>query len=78
MFKQMPTLKFYRVGLNVPYIVMQESEILNCQHILSLHHLLDIHSEDECSLTDWKFNRLEVQLKKMVCKPNLYLILWKT
>lgn len=59
MFKQMPTEKFYRVELNVLYIVMQESEILNCQHILSLHYLLDIHSEDEYGLTDWKFSSVE-------------------
>lgn len=58
-FKQMPTVKFYRVGLNMLYIATQESEILNCQHILSLHHLLDIHSEEECGWTDWKFSSIE-------------------
>lgn len=55
----MPTVKFYRLGLNVLYIVMQESEILNCQHILYLHHLLDIHSEDKYGLTGWKFSSIE-------------------
>lgn len=39
--------------------VMQESEILNCQHISSLHHLLDIHCEDEYGLTDWKFSSVK-------------------
>lgn len=54
----MPNVKSHRVGLNMLHIVMQESEILNCQHILSLHHLLDIHSEDEYGLTDWKFSSI--------------------